>query len=80
MRKLIMLGIVIMLTACASNMKNDFGNSQEKLNSWAGRATFQQLCDGLFEYKEDGHVVKRLLIEFNRRNVSYMNCPQYRPS
>lgn len=73
-----MFGFLLMLCSCASNMKNDFGNSQEKLNAWSGRATFQQLCDGLFEYRKDSHIIQRLLIEFNRRNVSYMNCPQYK--
>lgn len=77
MKKLVFAALLL-LTACGSHsFKDDFNNSPELLNTWTTRATFQQLCDGLFEYHEDGFVVKRILIEFNRRNVSYMNCRQY---
>lgn len=76
--KKLALAAFLLLTACGGrNFKNDFNNSPELLNTWTTRATIQQLCDGLFEYQEDGFVVKRILIEFNRRNVSYMNCRQY---
>lgn len=77
MRKLIILSLFVLLGACARNMKNDFANSPEKLNAWSGKATIQQLCDGLFEYQNDGIIVNRILMEFNRRNVSYLNCRQY---
>lgn len=77
MRKTFILGLFLVLGACTGNMKTDFGNSPEKLNAWSGRATIAQLCDGLFEYQNDGVIVNRILMEFNRRNVSYLNCRQY---
>lgn len=78
MKKLLVLA-VILLNACSSNnLKNDFNNSPEQLNAWSSRANIQQLCDGLFTYQEDSYVVNRILIEFNRRNVSYLNCRQYK--
>lgn len=76
--KKLALAVLLFLSACGTrNFKNDFNNSPELLNTWTTRASIQQLCDGLFEYQEDGFVVNRILIEFNRRNVSYMNCRQY---
>jgi len=76
--KKLVIAVIMMFTAgCANNFKNDFNNSPELLNRWTSKASFQQLCDGLFEYQEDSYVLNRILIEFNRRNVSYMNCRQY---
>lgn len=72
-----MVILVMIICACTRNFKNDFNNSTEQLNSWSAKATFQQLCDGLFEYQEDSFVLNRILVEFRRRNISYMNCKQY---
>lgn len=77
MKKLAFAALLLLTSCSTNNFKNDFNNSPELLNTWTARASIQQLCDGLFEYQEDGFVVKRILIEFNRRNVSYLNCHQY---
>lgn len=78
MKKLLLL-VLFLLSACGTrNFKNDFDNSPEQLNAWSSRANIQQLCDGLFTYQDDSYVVNRILIEFNRRNVSYLNCRQYK--
>lgn len=77
MKKTVIAVVMLFIAGCAKNFKNDFNNSPELLNSWSARASFQQLCDGLFEYQDDSYVLNRILIEFNRRNVSYMNCRQY---
>lgn len=77
LRKFLIIGLMLMTGACVGNRRNDFGNSPEKLNAWSGKATIQQLCDGLFEYQDDGVIINRILMEFNRRNVSYLNCHQY---
>lgn len=77
MKEMVIVAVMLFIAGCANSFKNDFNNSPELLNSWTSRASFQQLCDGLFEYQEDSYVLNRILIEFNRRNVSYMNCSQY---
>lgn len=78
MKKLCLL-VLLLLSACSSHsFDSDFGNNPQALNAWSAKANIQQLCDGLFTYQEDGHIVNRILMEFNRRNVSYLNCRQYK--
>lgn len=71
-----LLFFALMFVASCSHGRSDFQNP-EQLNAWSGRAPIQELCDGLFTYQDDPYIVNRILIEFNRRNVSYMNCRQY---
>lgn len=76
--KKIFLFLVFVLSSCSSGVNvEDFHRYPERMNSWAARANMQDLCDAIEDYQNDSYILNRILIEFNRRNISYMNCPQY---
>lgn len=77
MKKMILL-LMFILSGCSSGIDvDDFHRYPERMNGWAARANIQDLCDALFEYQDDSFILNRILIEFRRRNISTMNCPQY---
>lgn len=76
--KKIFLFCLCFLSACSSGVNvEDFHRYPERMNSWAATAKMDDLCDALFEYQDDSFIHNRVLIEFRRRNISSMNCPQY---
>ncbi len=78
MMKKIVFSILFLLSACSSGInKHEFYQHPELMNSWAGRASREDLCEAMFDYQDDGFILNRILIEFRRRNISYADCPQY---
>lgn len=77
MKKIFTALIVLLISGCAATYESDFDGRPEELNSWAHSRSFDELCSALEKYRRDGRVTNGLLKEFNRRNVSYLNCRQY---
>lgn len=76
--KKIFLFLILVLSGCSTGVDlEDFHRYPERMNNWAATASMPDLCEAMEEYQEDRFVLNRILIEFRRRNVSYMNCPQY---
>lgn len=76
--KQIFLILFFILSGCSSGVDvEDFHRYPERMNGWAARASMPDLCDAMFEYQNDAFILNRILIEFRRRNISTMNCPQY---
>lgn len=74
-----LLFFLVLLSACSGSGidREDFYRYPERMNGWAAKATIPELCEAMSDYQEDGYILNRVLIEFRRRNISYMNCPQY---
>lgn len=75
--KKFLIFLCLFLFACTNSFQEDFG-TKEKLNTWANEISLKNLCSALDDYRNDRIVSNRILIEFNRRNVSYMECEQYK--
>ncbi len=77
MKKIFLL-VLLVLSGCSSGVNlEEFHRNPERMNNWAATAHMTELCDAMFEYREDSFILNRILIEFRRRNISTMNCPQY---
>ena len=78
MKKYLFLLLSLIMSGCSSSVNvEDFHKYPERMNSWAARSNMEDLCDALFKYQDDAYILNRILIEFRRRNISTMNCPQY---
>ncbi len=76
--KKLFLSLLLVLGGCSSSVNvDDFHRYPERMNNWAATSNMEDLCDALFEYQDDAFILNRILIEFSRRNISTMNCPQY---
>ncbi len=69
------LPLLLLLIGCAASITDN--RQPEALNSYAHKCSFEELCSSLEKYQTDGRIVNVLLREFNRRNISYLNCKQY---
>lgn len=77
MKKFFTALLMLILSGRAATYESDFNGRPEELNSWAHGCSFDELCSALEKYRHDGRVTTGLLREFNRRNISYLNCKQY---
>lgn len=77
MKKIFLIGLML-ISSCSSGVDvEDFRKYPERMNNWAATSSISNLCEAMEEYQNDSYILNRILIEFRRRNVSYMNCPQY---
>ena len=77
MKKIFLL-LFVVLSGCTGGVNvSDFHQYPERMNNWAATSDMEDLCDALFDYQDDSYIHNRILIEFRRRNISTMNCPQY---
>ena len=76
--KKLYLFLMILLSGCSTSVDvEDFHKYPERMNNWAATSNMEDLCDALFEYQDDSFILNRILIEFRRRNIPPLNCPQY---